>query len=90
MQRSTAMAAEILTIQQQFISPQQVGSPDNGQVLAVHVGDVAERGQMGKVSHEELQRPRNKIFIYSALIGFCCNLADAAPQCGTQSPERVL
>ncbi|TNN76659.1 hypothetical protein EYF80_013111 [Liparis tanakae] len=26
-------------------SPQQVGRPDDGQVLAVHVGDVAERCQ---------------------------------------------
>ena len=50
-------------------SPQQVGGPDNGQVLAVHVCDVAEGCQAGKVPHQELQGPTNQIFIYSDLIG---------------------
>lgn len=56
-------------MEQDGISPQQVGRPDDGQVLAVHVGDVAERCQAGKVSHKELQGPKNQIFIYSDLIG---------------------
>lgn len=51
------------------ILPQQVGCPDDGQVFAVHVGDVAERCQPGKVPHEELKGPTNQIFIYSDLIG---------------------
>lgn len=51
------------------VSPEQVGCPDDGQVLAVHVGDVAECCQVRKVSHQELQGPRNQIFIYSNLIG---------------------
>lgn len=41
-------------------SPQQVGRPDNGQILAVHVGNVAECCQPGKVPHEELQGPTIK------------------------------
>ena len=36
-------------------SPEQVGGPDDGQVLAVHAGDVAERGQPSQVSHQELK-----------------------------------
>lgn len=51
------------------VSPKQVGRPDDGQVLAVHIGDVAERCQLGEVSHEELQGPRNQISIHSDLIG---------------------
>lgn len=45
------------TMEEGGVSPQQVGRPDDGQVLAVHVGDVAERCQAGKVPHEELQGP---------------------------------
>lgn len=42
------------------VSPEQVWRPDDGEVLAVHVGDVAERCQAGEVSHEELQGPAIK------------------------------
>ena len=49
--------------EQDGILPQQVGGPDNSQVLAVHVGDVAECCQVREVSHEELQSPRNQILI---------------------------
>lgn len=31
----------------------------------MHVGDVAERCQMGKVPHEELQRPGKEIYYLS-------------------------
>lgn len=51
------------------ISPQQIRRPDDGKILAVHVGNIAERRQMRKVPHEELQSPTNQIFIYSDLIG---------------------
>lgn len=40
------------------ISPQQVGRPDDGQVLAMHVGDAAEGGQAGKMPHQKLQGPK--------------------------------
>ena len=39
------------------VLPEQVGGPDDGQVLGVHVGDGAEGGQAGKVPHQELQAP---------------------------------
>lgn len=65
---SKNMQVKYILFERVSSSPQQVGRPDDGQVLAVHVGDVAERCQVGKVSHEELQGPRNEIFIYSDLI----------------------
>lgn len=66
------------TMEEGGVSPQQVGRPDDGQVLAVHVGDVAERCQAGKVPHEELQGPTNQIFIYSDLIASQLNGHDRA------------
>ena len=39
------------------VLPEQVGGPDDGQVLGVHVGDGAEGGQAGQVPHQELQAP---------------------------------
>lgn len=56
-------------MEQGGVSPQQVWRPDDGKVLAVHVGNIAECCQMRKVPHEELQGPTNQIFIYSDLIG---------------------
>lgn len=46
---------------QDDLSPQQVGGPDDGKVLAVHVGYVAECSQARKVPHEELQGPKKHV-----------------------------
>lgn len=37
--------------------PEEVRCPDNCQVFSVHVSDRAECGQVGEMSHEELQSP---------------------------------
>lgn len=55
----------------QTLSPEQVGGPDDGQVLTVHVGDVAERCQARQVSHQELQSPKGQTFIYQHLTQIC-------------------
>lgn len=39
--------------------PEQVGSPDQGQVACVHVGLVAEGGQVSQVLHQVLQSSDN-------------------------------
>lgn len=41
-------------------SPEEVRRPDNSQVFSVHVSDGAEGGQVGEVSHEDLQSPVDK------------------------------
>lgn len=54
------------------ISPQQVGRPDDGQVLAVHVGDTAKGRQAGKMPHKKLQGPKTKGA--SIRTGCCCSI----------------
>lgn len=40
--------------------PEQIGSPDNCQVLAVHVGDTTKGRHMSQVPHEELESSGEK------------------------------
>ena len=41
-------------------TPEQVGGPDNGQVLDVHAGLSAAGGQTSQVSNEVLQGPERE------------------------------
>lgn len=40
--------------------PEQIGSPDDGQVPGVHVGLRRKRGHLDKMAHQKLQSPEKK------------------------------
>lgn len=49
-----------LSTQHKSKPPEEIGSPDNCQVLAVHVGDVTKGRHMSQVPHKELESSGEK------------------------------